>query len=298
MQNRRRLVFCSAYVVRKIMVDLAALVDLYDGSQGIEVPLPEELSRLYGSLRFPIQAGKPYVISNFVQTIDGVVTLDVPGHEGGGDISGYNHHDRLVMGILRASADVVLISAGSLRVNPRHTWTAGSIFPELSRIFGELRRQQKKPPNPAHVVVSASGKIDLSLPLFTDYDGPVLVVTTQVGEKYLAPHESLRNTRIASVKPEGYLTAAEIMAVIKREFDPSLILSEAGPHLTSFFLQDNCLDELFLTIAPQVAGRDGLSDRWSLFEGKLFAPDDPHWAELISIKQGESYLFLRYAFGT
>ncbi|RPI87574.1 MAG: hypothetical protein EHM41_04455 [Chloroflexi bacterium] len=278
------------------MNDITQLSNLYDATQGIELALPDELSRIYGSLRFPIQAGKPYVISNFVQSIDGVVTLDIPGHESGGDISGFNTHDRIVIGLLRAAADVVLISAGSLRVNPQNTWTAGAIYPEFIQSYNELRTQLKKPPKPPHVVVTASGKLDLSLPLFNSPDIPVLVLTTRVGEKYLAPQNSLQKIKIVGLKSEGSLRSTEIMEAVKNEFDPSLVLTEAGPHLTSFFIDDNCLDELFLTVAPQVAGRDGLLNRWSFTHGKIFAPDNPRWGELISIKQAGSHLFLRYSF--
>lgn len=280
------------------MNEITVLSNLYDASQGIELALPGELSRIYGSLRFPIQAGKPYVLSNYVQSLDGVVTLDVPGHESGGDISGYNAHDRIVMGLLRAAADVVLISAGSLRVNPKSTWTAGAIYPDLRSSYITLRNQLNKPSEPPHVVVTASGKLDLSLPLFNTPEISVLVVTTRAGEKVLSPQNSSRKIKIIGLKSEGYLRSTEIIEAVKNEYDPSLVLTEAGPHLTSYFIEDNCLDELFLTVAPQVAGRDGLLDRWAFTHGKVFAPDNPRWGDLISIKQGGSHLFLRYSFHT
>ena len=63
---------------------------------------------LYGRLQFPPHPHRPYIIGNFVTTLDGVVSLSIPGHEGGGDISGFNQHDHLVMGLLRAIADAVI----------------------------------------------------------------------------------------------------------------------------------------------------------------------------------------------
>ena len=88
------------------------------------MPLPIELATLYGSLRFPQPATRPYVIGNFVTTLDGVVSLNAPGQAGGGEISGFNHHDHMVMGILRAVADAVIVGAGTLRASPRHLWIA------------------------------------------------------------------------------------------------------------------------------------------------------------------------------
>lgn len=43
---------------------------------------------------------------------------------------------------------------------------------------------------------------------------------------------------------------------------------------TGQFLAERALDELFLTLAPQIAGRDEHSQRPGLVSGHLFAPDD------------------------
>jgi hypothetical protein len=52
--------------------------------------LPDSLAILYGGdLRFPEHEDRPYVVGNFVSTLDGVVTFEVPGKSGGGDISGF-----------------------------------------------------------------------------------------------------------------------------------------------------------------------------------------------------------------
>jgi riboflavin biosynthesis pyrimidine reductase len=62
------------------------------------------------------------------------------------------------------------------------------------------------------------------------------------------------------------------------------------------FLAEGRLDELFLTLAPQVAGRDASLERPGLVSGKVFAPEHPIWSELVGVKRGGSHLFLRYAF--
>jgi hypothetical protein len=51
-----------------------------------------------------------------------------------------------------------------------------------------------------------------------------------------------------------------------------------------------------LTVAPQVAGRDGALARPGLVAGKRLAPEDPVWGALVGLKRGGSHLFLRYAF--
>src|SRR3954470_15777805 len=113
--------------------DLAPLQTLYDASNGQEMPLPEELEALYGKLAFPLsQRGQAYVVGNFVTTLDGVVSLGVPGQAGGGEISGFNRHDRMVMGLLRAVSDAVIVGAGTLRSVPQHRWTAAYVYPSLA----------------------------------------------------------------------------------------------------------------------------------------------------------------------
>jgi riboflavin biosynthesis pyrimidine reductase len=75
-----------------------------------------------------------------------------------------------------------------------------------------------------------------------------------------------------------------------------LCLVEGGPHLIGSLFADKCLDELFLTLAPQIAGRDESVKRPGLAEGQLFAPQHPLWGRLASLKRAGSHLFLRYAF--
>src|SRR3954471_15476512 len=82
--------------------------------------LPQDLATLYGGdLRFPQHDHRPYVMGNFVSTLDGVVSFELPGKSGGGDISGFNEADRFIMGLLRASADAVIVGSGTLREVPK-----------------------------------------------------------------------------------------------------------------------------------------------------------------------------------
>jgi hypothetical protein len=103
------------------------ITTLLDRNGGLDrTVLPEELRILYGGdLRFLAYDDRPYVIGNFVSTLDGVVSFEIPGKSGGGDISGFNEADRFIMGLLRASADAVVVGARTLReVAPEHLWLA------------------------------------------------------------------------------------------------------------------------------------------------------------------------------
>src|SRR5688500_8579040 len=168
------------------MSALAPLQDLFDATTGDDLPLPWALASLYGRLRLPRQGAQPHVIGNFVSSLDGVVSLGIPGKAGGGEISGFNRHDRMVMGLLRAAADVVVIGAGTLRASsPDHVWTAEYIYPPLTDAYRELRAALGKPEPPLNVVVTGGGDIDLDRCLFQTGAVPSLIVTTSAGAQRL-----------------------------------------------------------------------------------------------------------------
>ena len=105
------------------------LKTLFAGNKGEALPLSAKLTRLYGSFRVPRAGSRPYIFSNFVTTLDGVVSLRTRGHAAGGDISGFNAQDRMVMGLLRAVADVVIVGSGTLAADSRQIWTPEAICP-------------------------------------------------------------------------------------------------------------------------------------------------------------------------
>jgi RibD C-terminal domain len=74
------------------------------------------LRELYdGGLHFRTSpAERPFVIGNFVSTLDGVVSYAIKGQAGGSTISGSDCADRFIMGLLRASADAIMVGAGTV----------------------------------------------------------------------------------------------------------------------------------------------------------------------------------------
>ncbi|GCE07932.1 RibD family protein [Dictyobacter aurantiacus] len=278
---------------------LQPLESLFDQTQGQALPEPPELLTLYGPLQFPLHPGQPYLVGNFVSTLDGVVSLNIPGQAGGGPISGESPHDHLVMGLLRSVADAVIIGAGTLRaVSPEHRWTAQYIYPALGDVYQQLRLRLGKPEPPLNVVVTARGDLNLALPLFQSGDVPVMIVTTTQGATYLSARLIPPAVRVVDMQPTGPLRARSIVRAVCEARPCQMILVEGGPQVLGDFLTEHLLDELFLTLAPQIAGRDNTSFRPGLVEGHLFAPEHPLWGTLISVKRGGSHLFVRYAFQT
>jgi len=283
---------------------LAPLKTLLETKQGKLLQLPPRLARLYGCLRMPLPRTHPHVFSNFVTTLDGVVSLNTKGHASGGDISGFSAQDRMVMGLLRAIADVVIIGSGTLRIDRRHVWTAEAIFPELADDYRRLSTALGKPAAPLNVIVSGSGGIDLSLPVFASGSVQALIVTTTAGAKRLLKQtvpdsveiRAIRQSASADRHGAGAIAASAILDEVSRVSRGKLILVEGGPRLLGDFYAERLLDEQFLTLASQIAGRDTGDQRLSLVMGKAFAPRDPLWGKLIDLRRGSSHLFLRYSF--
>jgi len=276
---------------------LAPLETLYEAARGKALPLPPRLARLYGRLRMPSARARPHLFSNFVTTLDGVVSLNVKGHASGGDISGFSVQDRMVMGLLRAVADVVIVGAGTLGVDRRHVWTAEGIFPALADEYRGLRAALGKRGPPLNVIVSGSGRIDLRLPVFASGEVPALVVTTSAGARRLRRQKASASVEIRAVRSKGKAIGARaVLGAVLRMSPGKLILVEGGPRLIADFYAAGLLDEQFLTFSPQIAGRPIPDERISLVMGRTFAPRSPLWGTLVDARRGGSQLFLRYSF--
>jgi riboflavin biosynthesis pyrimidine reductase len=276
---------------------LAPLKTLFETKRGKVLPLPPNLARLYGCLRMPLPRSHPHVFSNFVTTLDGVVSLNAKGHASGADISGFSAQDRMVMGLLRAIADVVIIGSGTLGADRRHVWTAEAIFPELADEYRRLSKALGKRGPPLNVIVSGSGEIDLRLPVFASGKVPALIVTTTAGAKRLRRQSAPDSVEIRAIRRSASaIPASAILDEVCRVSPGKLILVEGGPRLLGDFYAERLVDEQFLTLAPQIAGRDAGDRRLSLVMGKAFAPRDPLWGTLIDVRRGSSHLYLRYSF--
>jgi riboflavin biosynthesis pyrimidine reductase len=276
---------------------IAALETLIESGHGPKLPLPPRLARLYGTLRMPLPRSRFHVFSNFVSSLDGVVSLQTKGHSGGGDISGFSAQDRMVMGLLRAAADVVIVGSGTLAADPRHVWTPQAICPELANDYRRLEKALRKRQPALNVVVSASGGLNLSLPVFASHTVPAMIMTTAAGVKRLNRQKVPDSVLISVIRPRrGEIPAGAILEELSREDAGRRILVEGGPRLLATFYGERLMDEQFLTLAPQIAGRAIPDKRLGLVMGKTFAPRHPLWGTLIDARRGSRLLFLRCSF--
>ncbi len=81
---------------------------------------------------------------------------------------------------------------------------------------------------------------------------------------------------------------------VLRDRGLELVVCEGGPDLLGGLVEAGLVDELFLTVAPQLAGHSPATPRLALVEGVGFAIGDAPWSRLISVMRADSHLFLRY----
>ena len=257
--------------------------------------LPASLRSRFGAdLGIPLRLDRPTIVANFVSTLDGVVALDRAGQSSGREISGGFEPDRFLMGLLRATADAVMVGAGTVRASRTRLWTPARIHPASSAGFAEWRKSLGLPTvEPTTVVVSASGRLELDRLDTTDQDLSVLVVTTTPGARHLGSLPQPARVEVVSVGDNDRVPVPALLDLLHdRGFQ--FVLSEGGPTLFGELLGAGAVDELFLTVAPQLAGRSVDDARLGLVEGTGFAPGVAPWARLRSVMRAQDHLFLRY----
>lgn len=203
------------------------------------------------------------------------------------------------MGLLRASADAVMVGAATVAaVSRAGLWTAEYAYPPAKSLYMHYRLQVlKKPEHPLVVVITGTGNVDLHRAIFRARKIPVVILTTETGARKLAVAGSgkLPSTKVHVLPARnGRIEPSAILDVLNREYRVGLLLHEGGPTLFGSFLSAGYVDDLFLTLAPQIAGTRGKRQRPGLGEGASFAPASAPWLSLLSVKRAENHLYLHY----
>jgi 5-amino-6-(5-phosphoribosylamino)uracil reductase len=180
--------------------------------------------------------------ANMVASADGAAQAD--GLSAG--LSGAA--DKEVFRVLRGLADVVVVGAGTVR-------TEGYRRPiQLQEQFAAPRAAAGQTPVPAVAVVSAGLDLDFESPLYTDAVVPTITVTVAD-----APADRLDAARaagevlIAGTGQVDLALAVDHLAATGR----NRILSEGGPRLLGTLAAAGVLDELCLSLSPQLRAGAG-----------------------------------------
>lgn len=218
----------------------------------------------------------PHLRLNMVASLDGAAS--VAGRVG--SLTG--PADQRLLGTLRNLSDVLLVGAGTLRVEGYGPLTAGS------RWRGR-RAERGQTETPGLAIVSRRLELDPDHPVFTDAETRSIVITCQA-----SPADRLqRLARVADVIVAGEQQVDLAQALAQLHHRGLLrVLSEGGPQLLSALFEADLVDELCLAVSPLLVGSAG-------HRITADAPfPDPIGLRLASVYTDEDFLFCRYLRGS
>ncbi len=229
------------------------------------------LPDLYG---YPERSGT-WVRANFISSVDGGATADGTSGAMGGP------GDRLIFNLLRELADVIVVGAGTVRVE-------GYSGAQLGVPARRRRQARGQSEVPQLAIVSRSGRLDRDMAVFTRTAVAPLVLTCAAAvEETRRLLSGLCEVVDCSGGDPGQVDEAAMLATLA-ERGMRRILTEGGPTLLGSFVQRELLDELCLTIAPFVVG--GTAGRIASGPGQLLTR--MRRAHILTDDAG--YLYTRY----
>ena len=233
-----------------------------------------------------------WVRANFVTSVDGAVTAE--GRSGG--LSGAA--DRLVFGVLRSLADVILVGAGTARAERYRLAQPAEIWQQL---------RAGRPATPPIAVVTRRLNLDLDGRLLGgdraarvhsggDHSGgadrsqlarPVVLTTQQAPDALRAAAAETADILVVGEDEVSGPAVIEALAGLGHR----RILVEGGPMLFSQLTAAGLVNELCVTISPVIEGGHGR--RMTAAPG----PVDLTGLALASILEDDGFLLNRYLVG-
>lgn len=184
---------------------------------------------------------RPFVRCNMISTLDGAISF----HGRSGMLGGSG--DRRVFEALRASADVVLVGAGTARAEGYGPVRLG----EGLRARRVARGRSVVPPI---AVVTGTGELDWTSPLFAEAEVRPIVLTTEAA----AAAATVAAEGVADVHVTGDTRVDPVRALdLLGRLGHRVVLLEGGPGLNADVVRAGLLDELCLTLAPRVVAGTG-----------------------------------------
>jgi 5-amino-6-(5-phosphoribosylamino)uracil reductase len=200
-------------------------------------PATVELLELLSELRVNERASeeRPHVIANFVASVDGRATLGGRSGPLGDD------GDHAMFHGLREQVDAVLAGTGTLRAEHY-----GRLVRSPERV--ERRVAHGLAPTPLMCIITRSGALPTDIPLLADPESSVLVYS---GAPAAISAEA--DVEVVHVDP-AELTPLTVLRRLRADRGIRSVLCEGGPTLFGALVHMHVVDELFLTVAPKLAG--------------------------------------------
>lgn len=202
------------------------------------LPTAADSVDLHEAYAYPDDA--PWVRANMVASLDGSAVKD--GRSGG--LGG--PADKEVFGVLRSLCDAVVVGAGTARAE-------GYRAPRAKDVDADRRSAHGQRAAPVLVLVSRGLELDPASDLFTGTERTVVVAS---GSADRTARDRLSEVADVVVAGDDEVDlAAAFDALAERGFHR--LLCEGGPSLLADVAAAGRLDELCVTISPQLVGGDG-----------------------------------------
>ncbi len=192
------------------------------------------------SLERRAPATRPYTIVNFVSSVDGRATISGRSGPLGDD------GDHALFHGLREQVDAVLAGTVTLRTE--------RYGPILGKAVGRPERREHRAlrglsPEPLVCVITRSGAVPTDIPLFADSETKI-VIFSPTDIEIAGSGAEVTVVRLDCKE----LTLTTALARLHSDHGVRTVLCEGGPTLFNALLAEGVVDELFLTIAPKLAG--------------------------------------------
>jgi 5-amino-6-(5-phosphoribosylamino)uracil reductase len=187
-------------------------------------------------------SSKPtFVFSNFAIAADGKIAF-----AGGGFTPFSSRRDREHMMELRATTDAVMCGAGTIEVT-------GTILGNGGEKFRKRRLKRGLAEFPLRVIVSGSGSINPAINIFKKRFSPIIILTTaRISKTNLKKLRAVADEVKICGKTEINFPAA--FRWLRERWNVRRLLCEGGGELHGTLVRANLVDELHLTICPEIFG--------------------------------------------
>jgi len=266
----------------------------------------------YGKFAFPpLAPDRPWIFSNFVQSLDGIASFK-GRHAAGGDISQLPE-DRWLMDFLRAHADAVLLGINTL---VEETQLSGNRGPVYAIEDDALRGLRKKLGRGTQKNIFVTGAASLNLTDYRVFDPGLVdpglvatsIITTTTGACRLAQTTSHPHVKIIVCGEGDFVDLTQVMRLLRQQYGIERLLCEGGPTLYGYMSRAGLIDEKFMTISPIEIGlfvpreqepapaerNHPPRERPTTFMAPGFIKDNAPWWEWLSCRRIADHQFHRF----
>lgn len=278
---------------------------LFDNGEDSRISDPAYTS--YGKLGFPAPPqDRPWIYSNFVQSLDGIVSFKGK-HPLGSDIS-QSEEDHWLMDLLRAHADAIILGINTLVEETRVISGRGPVYRIEDESARGLRAKLGRR-GETNIFVTGAARVDLDA--YQVFDGDLvetLILTTSAGAARLRERKAHAHAQVIIAGEGEQVDLPRAMSILRTQFGIEHLLCEGGPTLYGYMSRAGLIDEKFITVSPVEVGllvppeqepaeaeKDNPpGERPTTFVAPGFIKENAPWWQWVSCRRVGDHQFNRY----